>query len=257
MYNTDVQYINGQIVAKPAGNVDARRSLPEVKLTDRLGSTAWDVTIKSELSKYGYDTDPHLTDALDVQKRMAEMTQQFVARRNKQSPSETQYLHLKRLADDYNNATKQAGQSLDRARNGIKNRLESIQATFEDSLQFSMRDASDLRQVLRSATPEKRAEYIAQAVESGDGNLLAVVLHSHPVTVGLTAEMQQAYRNQTMQKHRPDLLALERNLKKADRLVFDSFDDMLTISDDLTASKIRQQYEKEDQEARSLATTQF
>lgn len=257
MYRTDVQYVNGQLVAKPAGAADVRKTLPEVKLTDRLASTAWDTTIKSELKPFGYDTDPHLTAALDIQRRMAEMSQQFVVRRNKQSPAETQYSHLKRLSDDYSTATKQAGESLDRARNGIRNRLEQVQSEFESALGFSMQDASDLRQVLRTARPEERAEIIAAAIAQGDGNLLSVAIHSHPVTVGLTKEMQKAYRNQAMHQHRPDLLALERNLQKTDSLLFDSFNDMLSTADLITAKSIREAYEREHQEAQSVSTTYF
>lgn len=257
MLRTDVQYINGQIMAKPTNSADVRMTLPKVQLTDQLATTNWDAAIKSSLADTGHENDPLLNSALTVQKRMAEITQQFVARREKQSPAETQYTHLNRLAEDYSRATKQAADQNDRARNGLKKRIVDIQREFETTLHFDMRDAADIRTVLRESGAEKRQEFISAAIESGDGNLLAVVLNSHPLTVGITADLQKAYRVQTMQKHRPDLLKLEQSLNKVDKLMFDSFTDMMLLEDEITAKSIRQQYEKEIADSKAVGTATF
>lgn len=257
MQRHDLQYVGGKIKPVVTNGADIRRALPEVELTDRLGSSAWGVSIKRDLVRFGYDTDSTVNNALVVQEKIAKSAQNLLMRREKQSPTDTQYTHLNRLTDDYKSMVKQATVFKDGALNSLAARLIEVQGYFEQSLNFDMRDAADIRAALRSANDEQRSKFISQAIESGDGNLLAVVLKSHPITTGVSPEMQKAYRDQALAFHRPDLAALERNLAKLQKLVTDSYADFVALEDDLTAKAIRQQYEREIAEAKAAETREF
>ncbi|MAC32093.1 MULTISPECIES: hypothetical protein [Idiomarina] len=248
-YRTDVEFRGGKLAVRQDASADARKDLPEVKLSDRLMSLKWSEGITKELEPYGYDTDSSLTSALNVQREMAASAQRLMSKRSKQHPSDTQYEHLRKLSNDYDKVLQNHAASNDRARKTVKGRLSQVDNEFRDSVGYNTKDAQEIRAVLRGMKPAERSEAISEAIANGDGNVLGAILDANPIATGITKEQQQNYRAHAMNTHRPDLLALKRSLSKVDDLIFDSFNDLLSASDDITAKQVREQYEKLAQEA--------
>lgn len=256
-YRTDVEYRGGKLAVRQDTSADARKALPEVNLSDRLMSLKWGEGVKSELSQYGYDEDPSLVSALNVQREMAASAQRLMSKRSKQHPRDTQYEHLRKLSNDYDKMVQNHAASNDRARKTVKDRLSRVDTEFRESVGYNTKDAQEIRAVLRGMKPAERSEAISEAIANGDGNVLGAILDANPIATGITKEQQQNYRAHAMNTHRPDLLALERSLSKVDDLIFNSFNDLLSVGDELTAKKVREQYEKLAQEAEAQDAPQW
>ena len=75
--------------------------------------------------------------------------------------------------------------------------------------------AVEIRGVLRGLDLQEREALIGNAVETLDESLLACVMGSHPLTLGVSAEFMAAQRNRYLQKVVPDYLALRDTLASA------------------------------------------
>ena len=253
-FRSDLEYRDGKLAVRQDTSADAKKPLPQVTLSDRLMSTAWEKGFQKELKKYGYDEDHSLMSVLAAQRGMAETAQRLVKMRENQHPSDTQYQHLNKVAREYEQAIKTHGLMRDRARSTITHRLNEVDDGFKKSVNYDTRDAQEIRAVLREMKPSERAEAIGAAIGSGDGNVLAAVLDANPIATGITKEQQEAYRTRAMHQHRPDLLALERELKRADELVFSSFNDLLEMDKAVTAKDVREHYQNLARQAEENAT---
>ena len=97
----------------------------------------------------------------------------------------------------------------------------------------------------------QKAEFIANAISSEDGEALSAVLDGHPSLSGLTKGQIDNHRQRAMQQLTPDLLKLERTLQKADELLLQTFNEALQVGDTLTAKDVRAKFDAEAQKART------
>jgi len=242
-YRTDVEYRDGKLAVRQDTSADARKALPAVELPDQLASTNWAVSFKKELAQYGYDEDASLLSVLATQRGMAESAQRLTKMRDNQHPRDTQYQHLNRVAKEFDQSVQRHQNAYERARSTIQGRLDTIESDFRKSVGYNTKDAQEIRAVLRSMEPAERSEAISEAIASGDGNVLGAILDANPIATGISKDQQQNYRAHAMKVHRADLLALERELKRADDLMVKSYTGFLELDDTVTAKRVREQYE--------------
>jgi len=250
-YRTDLKYDKGQVVLNNAGNADTRKKLPEVTLSDRLQSGAWGDSILKELAKYDKDSDPAINSAVSTHKRLVETAQKFVKRRSHQDPSVTQYTHLKRLSTDYSQALQSHQVSVKRAQVALIDTQINAISAFKDRLGFNDKHADEIRSRIYGLNAADRSELLNQAVNSGDGNILSAVLDAHPMLTGLTNEQQTAYRTMAMNKHAPELRAIEEQSDKLLNIISDSYADLVSAKDAMTGKAILDEYQRDIEAAES------
>ena len=245
-FRTDLVMNNGKLMAAPSA---ADKPLPEVKHSDRL-MKGWGEALKREAGKLSDDLT--LNSALLIHDSMVNTWHALKESRGVRNPNETQAAHLHRLANSTDRAINGLAQKSQSARDSIKARLNDLSIQMDGAL--GMKDngqSAELRAVLRNLSDEVRGDMIGKAIKEGDGELLSAGVRGHPLLSGLSVQKMEAYRTQALMSHAPDYLTLERALKKADALLSDTFLDMLSFSDSLTAKNLRDEYQKE--EAKALA----
>lgn len=249
---TDVEYRNGGLYVKDSGNrADIREKLPEVKATDRLASDKWGDSLKAQAGKMA--DDPALNAASLAHRKMVDGFRSVTAHREAQDPAATQLQHLRQVTSNYNSLLDNAARHSDSAKAQIRERKQSLKSEFESSLKFSDKDAAEIRQVIRSMDDKSRSEFISQAIEAGDGNILGAVFRSHPSLSGISPERAEGYYKQTMHKHNPEALKLMGALEKADKLLFDSFTDLMETGETITAKAVREKHEAAAMKAKEAA----
>jgi len=245
---TDLQIKDGAIHVRDDNRTDMREKLPEVKLTDRLGSTKWGESVRKDAGQHA--DDPALRDFEHAHTIMANGAQKLVGLRETQNPAQTQSAHLADVHAQYERYLGSGAQAMDRARANIKNRIGSIDSEFRQRAKFSNTGASaEIRQVVRGMDDKQKAEFIANAIAGEDGEALSAVLDGHPSLSGFTKGQIDNHRQRAMQKITPDLMKLERSLQRADEVLFQTFDEALGIGDSLTAKDVRAKFDAEAQAA--------
>lgn len=246
---TDLKYENGKLSATNQGTSDSRHKLPQVKLSDHLASDKWGPAIQAEAGT----SDTALDIAASTHKTLVQKLHGLVEQRNTQDPTMTQGEHLRRVKRTYDGLVQTATERSDHARRQLRQRKSDLKRDFESSLKFDERDASEIRGMIRNMPQEKQSEFLNQAIENGDGNVLAAVFRGHPSLSGLDAKRSEAYYRRAMQKHAPEGAKLYSALDKADDMLLRSFSDLLTADDSVTASGVRDIIEREADKAQKAA----
>jgi hypothetical protein len=245
---TDLQFKDGAVHVRDNNRTDMREKLPEVKLTDRLASTKWGQSVRKDAGSHA--DDPALRDFESAHTIMANGAQKLVAQRESQNPGQTQAAHLADVHAQYERYLGSGARSMDKARANIKSRIGSIDSEFRQRAKFSDNGAgSEIRAVVRGMSDQQRAEFIANAISNEDGEALGAILDGHPSLSGLTKGQIDNHRQRAMQQLTPDLLKLERSLKKADEILFQTFDEALGVGDTLTAKDVRARFDAEARKA--------
>jgi hypothetical protein len=245
---TDLQIKDGAVHVRDNNRTDMREKLPEVKLTDRLASTKWGESVRKDAGQHA--DDPALRDFEHAHTIMANGAQKLVGLRETQNPGQTQAAHLADVHAQYERYLGSGARSMDKARANIKSRIGSIDSEFRQRAKFSDNGAgSEIRAVVRGMSDQQRAEFIANAIANEDGEALGAILDGHPSLSGLTKGQIDNHRQRAMQQLTPDLLKLERSLKKADEILFQTFDEALGVGDTLTAKDVRARFDAEAQKA--------
>ena len=245
---TDLQFKDGAVHVRDNNRTDMREKLPEVKLTDRLGSTKWGESVRKDAGQHA--DDPALRDFEHAHTIMANGAQKLVGLRETQNPAHTQAAHLADLDTQYQTYLGRSAQAMDKARANIKSRIGSIDSEFRTRAKFSdSGSASEIRAVVRGMSDQQRAEFIANAISNEDGEALGAILDGHPSLSGLTKGQIDNHRQRAMQQLTPDLLKLERSLQRADEILFQTFDEALQAGDSLTAKDVRAKFNAEAQAA--------
>ena len=227
---------------------DMRETLPEARLTDRLNSAKWGQSVREGAGPHA--DDPALQGFERAHTLMASGAQRLLAQREAQNPAQTQAAHLQDLESSYQSYLGRSAQAMDRARANIKSRIGSIDSEFRQRAKFSDNGAgSEIRAVVRGMSDQQRAEFIANAISNEDGEALGAILDGHPSLSGLTKGQIDNHRQRAMQQLTPDLLKLERSLKKADEILFQTFNEALQAGDSLTAKDVRAKFNAEAQKA--------
>jgi len=234
-------------VAEHEKGADTAYPLPKVEATDLLVSDQWGESWKKEAGDHGHDKALEFLG--DAQAAISRTFKAYGEIREQRSPEVTQATHLNNVARDFDRALKGLADRSDRAQAQAQARLESIESEFRESVKWSEQDAGELRAVLRGMSDSERQELIGNAIESGDGQVLAAVLGAHPTLSGMNADLHKATRARAIQKHRPDLYKLEQTISKAKQATRDAFTDLLDKSDALTARDVRAKYQKAAEEA--------
>ena len=246
---TDLQFKDGAVHVRDDNRTDMREKLPEVKLTDRLGSTKWGESVRKDAGQHA--DDPALRDFEHAHTIMANGAQKLVGLRETQNPAHTQAAHLADLDTQYQTYLGRSAQASDKARANIKRRIGSIDSEFRQRAKFADNgSASEIRAVVRGMSDQQRAEFIANAISNKDGEALSAVLDGHPSLSGLTKGQIDNHRQRAMQQLTPDLQALERSLKKADEVLVQTFDEALGVGDSLTAKSVRAKFQAESEKAK-------
>ena len=247
---TDLEIRNGQVSAVRNDNskTDMREKLPEVKLTDRLASTKWGESVRKDAGQHA--DDPALTSFEVAHTLMASGAQKLVGLREAQNPGMTQSAHLADVESQYQTYLGRSAQAMDKARESIKRRATAIESEFRERAGFTDNGTgSEIRTVVRGMSDQQRSEFIGTAIANKDGLALSAVLDAHGSLTGLSKDQVANYRSKAMHGIAPDLLALERSLKKADEILFQTFDEALGIGDSLTAKDVRAKFNAESQKA--------
>ena len=245
---TDLQFKDGAVHVRDDNRTDMREKLPEVKLTDRLNSAKWGQSVRKDAGSHA--DDPALRDFESAHTIMANGAQKLVAQRESQNPGQTQAAHLADVHAQYERYLGSGARSMDKARANIKSRIGSIDSEFRQRAKFSdSGSASEIRAVVRGMDDKQKAEFIANAISNEDGEALGAILDGHPSLTGLSKGQIDNHRQRAMQQLTPDLLKLERSLKKADEVLFQTFDEALGVGDTLTAKDVRARFDAEAQKA--------
>ncbi|MFE8069796.1 hypothetical protein QQM79_01945 [Marinobacteraceae bacterium S3BR75-40.1] len=242
-YRTDLQYQNGKLAVRDHDKgADTAYDLPKVEATDLLVSDRWGETWKREAGELG--NDKSLEFLSDAQAAISRTFSAYKEIREQKSPEVTQAAHLNNVARDFDRALKGLADRSDRAQAQAKARLESIESEFRQSVRWSERDNSELRAVLRGMSDSERREVIGNAIEQGDGQVLAAVIGAHPTLSGMSADSHKATRTRALQKHRPDLYKLEQSISKASEATRRAYTDLLDKADTMTAREVRDKYQQ-------------
>ena len=89
---TDLQFKDGAVHVRDENKSDMREKLPEVRLTDRLGSAKWGESVRKDAGQHA--DDPALRDFEAAHTVLANGAQKLVAQRESQNPGQTQAAHL-------------------------------------------------------------------------------------------------------------------------------------------------------------------
>jgi hypothetical protein len=246
-FRTDLEYKNGAIVARNASGADSKEPLPKVEISQRISTAAWGTTAITEAGKLGGDVS--LATAVHAHTNLVGSVSSLISMRDNQHPEITQATHLNKVAQSFDDATKRHSKAVENARTVVSNRLNSVESEFRSALKFDSRDAAEIRRTLLAMPAELRTSAIVEAINDGDGQLLAAVLDGHPISIGLKRQDQTNFRSMAMAKHTPDLLKLEKQLKSMDDLLFHSFNDFLMLDSTITAKQVREKYNKKTQAA--------
>lgn len=238
-YRTDIQYNNGKIQVKNSG-ADARIPLPEAQLTDNL-QLGYKASILNDLHLTGIENDSLIDDALTQHEAAVGFVKRFVEARENQHPQHTQYQHLSELKQEHDRFTQNQAHFFASKREKLQLKAAEIDKQFEQEFGFDTKDAAEIRSNLRFMTEEQRNEVINSAIENKDGNILASVLGAHALNSGITKKKQTMIRTLAMKKHAPNLLALQKASKRVDQLLFNTFNDILSTSDNLTSKSVMDQ----------------
>lgn len=252
-YRTDMVYENGKVkAARDPHSADTRRPLPKVTPTDRLATDNWGASLINEAGDMG--DDAALKTAAETHKQLVRGFHSVITQRETQNPSRTQLEHLRDVERNYQSLVDRAAKQTDNARKVSKTRIDETKQAFEASLNFSTDNAGEIRTMLRGMDDKQRQEFINDAVESGDGNVMAAIFKAHPSLSGLTKESSQARYQQALHKHAPDALKLISSLERADKLLFESFNDLLASTETVTATQVRQEHEQAAAKANDAAS---
>lgn len=251
-FRTDLTYKDGKLAVRDTGGKsDTRKPLPKVTTTDRIASDKWGETLKAEAGT----TDAALLAIADAHSALVHDFKNLNSVRDSQSPEVTQAAHLNQLAAMTERTLTKLAAQTDRVTARAAERIKEVEAEAKQSMKFTNRgNGPELRQILRNLDDKARAQAIAEAINTADGELLAAVFDGvHPLMVGMTAEHHAARFDQALSKHRPDLLKLRRALEKGHHLLKESFLDVLERSDLISAKAIREQYANEQAKAKEAA----
>jgi len=237
-YRTDVQYNIGKLQVI---NPDAKKQLPEVKLSDNL-QIGYKAAVLNDLALSGIESDPLIEDALNQHESAVGFVKRFVETRESQHPSHTQYRHLTELKTEYDRFTNAQAHMISSKREKLQLRAAEIDQQFEKEMDFNTADGQEIRTNLRYMTETDRNKVLQEAIDQKDGNILASVLSLNPLNSGIAKERQKMIRNLAMRKHTPKLLAVQTQARRVDKLLFDSFNDILATSDNLTSKSVMDEY---------------
>lgn len=249
-YRTDVEYQDGKIAVRegPRPDADTRYELPEVGSGDHLRA-GWYNTIKQDAGKLA--DDPALSAAEQAHSALVNGWESLKEARTAEDPHTNQATHLANIAGATDRLIKQTTERFDRAAESLERRKNELQREFRESLKFSDKHSAELRQVLRSMSPEDRSTAIQKAIESGDGAVLAAIFDAHPTLSGLDHDGQKARWNQALHKHAPQALAYIRAAEKAQdvnrRALMSAFDNEAAM----TAAEVRQKHAAAAEKARA------
>jgi hypothetical protein len=232
-------------------NPDAKKPLPEVKLTDNL-QLGYKAAVLNDLHLSGVENDALIEDALNQHEAAVGFVKRFVDARENQHPSHTQYQHLSELKQEHNRFLNNQAQLITSKREKLQLRAAEIVQQFEKEMGFNTADGQEIRTNLRYMTETDRNKVLQEAIEEKDGNILASVLSSNPLNSGITKERQETIRNLAMRKHTPKLLAVQTQARRVDKLLFDSFNDILKTSDVLTSKSVLDEYAAQAKRADDL-----
>jgi hypothetical protein len=239
---TDLQYREGGIAVANNANADQRKALPPVELTTHLLSNKFSVSILNDVGE-NMANDPQLNSALNIQAELVASINGIVEQRNNQDPDISQSKHLKEVNNRFKQVESNYVKNFDIARENIAVRQANLDQEFEQKLKFDTSQAKEIREVLRSMDDGQKRDLINEAIESGDGSMLAAVLNTHPSTLTISAKEQRNYRNTAMKKHAPDIFKLKNGLSRAQGLLFDAFTGLIESRDNLTAKSVLDQYQ--------------
>lgn len=247
-FRADLRMEGGQVRAvEPKNSADTVKPLPKVEGTDRLQSDAWGAGWKAEAGG-----DMAVAALADAQANISRTYNSFKELREQRNPEVTQAAHLNGLAKDFERSLKRAAAQSDSAQTRAKERLAAIESDFRERVKWNGADAQELRGAIRGMSEKERDKLLTNAVNEGDGQVLAAVLGGHPSLSGIAADRHKAMRLQAMHKHAPDLAKVEKVVTKAMEITRQSFIDLLEREDAITASSVREQYDKAARDAAEL-----
>ena len=252
-FRTDLRYVQGRIVASPKpGTADMREKLPEYTTPDAL-RPGWFEGIRRTAGKLALDGTLGAAERAHTQ--MAQSWERLGKMRETQSPEHTQAQHLAALARTAEQTLQRNAEAADNARASIARRKSELMSEFKTHVGYNSTHAAELRDVLRNMKEADRNKAVQQAVQDGDGALLAAALDAHPLLTGIKPELQQAYTRQAMGKHFTPGLGLLDALEKADKIINDASLGMFAHVDDLTAKQLREKQAAEAEKARQAAAS--
>lgn len=248
---TDVKYVQGRVVAntKP-GTADMREKLPEYTTPDAL-RPGWFEGIKRTAGKLSLDGT--LVTAERAHTQMVESWERLGKMRETQSPEHTQAQHLAALATTAEQTLQRNVEAAATTQASIARRKAELVSEFKSHVGYNSTHAAELRTVLRGMKEADRKKAMQEAVQDGDGSLLAAALDAHPLLTGIPQDLQQAYTRQAMSKHFTLGIGLLDALDRADKVIDKAVLGMLAHIDNLTAKQLRDKQAAETEKARKAA----
>lgn len=178
----------------------------------------------------------------------------FERLRDNRSPNVTPAAHLQTIQKAGEKLIESTAKQFDQARAEINYRRQQVGNEIKQrlGLDVNAKQNEEIRAILRSMPEKKRIEAISQAVESGDPTIISALWESHPIAIGVSAELLNSYRESAKNKHARDLVHLKAALDKSEDLLLSSFDQTIELSQQAIGGgeaieKFKQQAQKADE----------
>lgn len=202
--------------------------------------------ITAESGKLG-QSEYALQSALSAQRQMTEQVAALEQVRNTRSPSDTAQQHFKKAGDAYQRILRSAASRYDASRSNIQGRLAQIEGQISQALGLhDTKDATEIRQALRTMSKEDRSAAVLTAIKQKDGAVLGAVFSGREITTGIPDTQRDSFRRRAEQAHAPELLQLRVGLEKANQLVSDAFDNLVEMESQVVgAPEVKSEFERQ------------
>lgn len=210
-----------------------------VPATQNFGAVPIPSQIHSAFSGIGNYADPAqapagIADTAQFLQSARDQLENINSFRQNADPTQTESAHVLAVNQLTTRTVGTISKQFDAARSAL-NRAEELyqrQITEQTKL-IQTGNAAEIRTVFRSMKPEERHAAIIAAVQADDAETLAAVLGGNALTAGLTAEQQTNLREMHQRRKAAGAFASLEAVKKAQRNLYNAFDSVLSIADEL------------------------
>lgn len=192
------------------------------------------------------DTDSTIKEALEAQRHAAQAWRALDEVRRHKAPTDTAAAHLgkveKLTKQTLNNVTNRAKSAFDR----LKMREGEISKKIAERVVFEVKDAAEIRQVIRALPPAERASAVSEAIQAEDLEVIGAVLSGLPLTVGLAPKEMAAFRKMAENKMAAHHVQHREEIRRAAKLAEDVLRSSAELAEEAQGSRLAREKFMED-----------
>lgn len=238
------------------------QTMPAIRRSDRpttLKSHAgWASALTSKAGRHSHDSA--IQAAISFHRGLTDGWDALEQVRQSRNPKDTAAEHLSKVDRSVKTILETYSRRLDGVLDTIGRRREALKSEISERLGVSRSDeVAEFRQMMRSLpSASERGEILARAIDQGDTVAMsALMMTQTPTLLGVTAESLAGYRKRAINRHAPDLEALDSALADAQSLVIDSQTDSVGLSSLATGDVETRQRFAQEAESADAAALQF